>query len=149
MGARSRCSQWISPSQIRDLAKKWIRYRSIKSTTYNNNTHTMLEVNALLESRMQGLHSESLWWACCVGQQCVLIHTIVRKSLVKYCKTLTKRLPRRERVKPCRQNKYVMIPMYLFFGKRQVRMRAQIHPQDTIISVIEVRRKVFFPAHTH
>jgi hypothetical protein len=30
LGARSRCSQWISPSQIRDLAKKWIRYRSTK-----------------------------------------------------------------------------------------------------------------------
>ena len=65
---------------------------------YNNNTHAMLKVNALLESPMQGLHYESLWRACCMGQHCVLIHTIVRKSLVKYCKTLTKRLPRRERV---------------------------------------------------
>jgi hypothetical protein len=36
MGARSRCSQWISLSQIRDLAKKWIRYRSIKSTSYGH-----------------------------------------------------------------------------------------------------------------
>jgi hypothetical protein len=31
------------------------------SVCYNNNNHTMLEVNALLESPMQGLHSESLW----------------------------------------------------------------------------------------
>ena len=31
LGARSRCSQWISPSQIRDLAKKWIRYLSTKT----------------------------------------------------------------------------------------------------------------------
>jgi len=30
MGARSRCSQWISPSQIRDLAS------SIKSTSYGH-----------------------------------------------------------------------------------------------------------------
>jgi hypothetical protein len=30
MGDRSRCSQWISPSQIRDLAKKWIRYCNTK-----------------------------------------------------------------------------------------------------------------------
>ena len=66
---------------------------------YNNNTHAMLEVNALLESPMQGLHSESLWRACCVGQHCVLIHTIVRKALVKYCKRRTKGAPRRERVK--------------------------------------------------
>ena len=33
-------------------------------------------------------------WACCVGQHCVLIHTLVRKSLVKYCKTCTKCAPR-------------------------------------------------------
>ena len=31
------------------------------SVCYNNNNHTMLEVNALLKSPMQGLHSESLW----------------------------------------------------------------------------------------
>jgi len=36
--------------------------------------------------------------ACCVGQHCVLIHTIVRKSLVKYCKRRTKGAPRWERV---------------------------------------------------
>ena len=66
---------------------------------YNNNTHAMLELDASLESPMQGLHSESLWRACCLGQHCVLIHTIVRKSLLKYCKTRTKRAPRRERVK--------------------------------------------------
>ena len=57
---------------------------------YNNNTHAMLEVNASLESPMQGLHSESLWRACCLGQHCVLIHTIVRKSLLKYCKSAPK-----------------------------------------------------------
>ncbi len=28
---------------------------------YNNNTHAMLEVNASLESPIQGLHSESFW----------------------------------------------------------------------------------------
>ena len=35
---------------------------------------------------------------CCVGQHRGMIHTIVRKSLVKYCKTQSKRSPRRERV---------------------------------------------------
>ena len=37
--------------------------------------------------------------ACCMGQHCVLIHTIVRKSLVKYCKRPPKGTPRWERVK--------------------------------------------------
>ena len=35
---------------------------------------------------------------CCVGQHRGMIHTIVRKSLVKYCKTRSKRGPRQERV---------------------------------------------------
>ena len=39
--------------------------------------------------------------ACFVGQHCVLIHTIVRKALVKYCKRTPKGPPRRERVKGC------------------------------------------------
>ena len=38
---------------------------------------------------------------CCVGQHRGMIHTIVRKSLVKYCKTRSKHGPRRERVKGC------------------------------------------------
>jgi len=37
-------------------------------------------------------------WVCCVGQHRVLIHTIVRKSRVKYCKKRTKSAPRQERV---------------------------------------------------
>ena len=38
-------------------------------------------------------------WVCCVGQHCVLIHTIVRLPLVKYCKRPPKGTPRWERVK--------------------------------------------------
>jgi len=34
-----------------------------------------------------------------VGQHCVLIHTIVRKSLVNYCKRHPNGIPRQERVK--------------------------------------------------
>jgi hypothetical protein len=34
---------------------------------YNNNTHAMLEVDASLESQMQGLHSESLWTGMLCG----------------------------------------------------------------------------------
>jgi hypothetical protein len=45
--------------------------------------------------------------ACCVGKHCVLIHTIVRKSLVKYCAIDSKRhpkgIPRRERVNPSKK----------------------------------------------
>ena len=37
--------------------------------------------------------------ACCLGQHCVLIHTIVRKALVKYSKRRSKGGPRQERVK--------------------------------------------------
>jgi hypothetical protein len=36
--------------------------------------------------------------ACWLGQHCVLIHTIVRKALVKYSKRRSKGGPRRERV---------------------------------------------------
>ena len=85
---------------------------------YNNNTHAMLEVNASLESPMQaGLHSESLWRACCVGQHCVLIHPIVHKSLVKYSKMLTKCLPRRERVKYFSVADFLLTRL-LFFAKK-------------------------------
>jgi hypothetical protein len=34
---------------------------------YNNNTHAVLEVNASLESPMQGLHSVSLWMGMLCG----------------------------------------------------------------------------------
>jgi len=40
--------------------------------------------------------------ACCVGQHCILIHVIIRKSLLKYCKRHPKGIPRRERVKGLR-----------------------------------------------
>jgi hypothetical protein len=49
-------------------------------------THDELQVDALLESHMQGLHVESIIWTgmvCCVGQHPIMIHTIVCKSLVK------------------------------------------------------------------
>ena len=34
---------------------------------YNNNTHAVLEVDASVESPMQGLHSESLWMGMLCG----------------------------------------------------------------------------------
>ena len=66
---------------------------------YNNNTHAMLELDASLESPMQGLHSESLWTRHVVGATLCSEHTIVRKALVKYSKRRSKGGPRQERVK--------------------------------------------------